>query len=111
MPECGEPFVSCPTMSASEESESSAAARQMNRDVWKEQLAGVVSELGADSPDIRICAYPEHTFDHNAKPLLIARPNDFDATLSRLRTDFGGGVFWVIVFVRGEIRRRFSLLV
>lgn len=79
---------------------------------WTYQLAGIVADLGTDSPEIEIRVYPEHTYNpHEAAPLFTARPNDFHATLTHLRDNFGSGVFWVIVFVRGEIRRRFALFV
>ncbi len=84
---------------------------KMNYEQWTYQLAGIVDELGTDNPEIEISVYPEHTYDHKATPLFTVRPNDLNATLSRLRDNFGGGAFWVIVFVRGEIRRRFTLLV
>lgn len=84
---------------------------KMNHDEWNRQLAGIVDELGIDNPDIQVCVYPEHTYDTNATPLFTARPNDLLATLSRLRADFGGGHFWVIIFVKGVIRRRFTLFV
>lgn len=84
---------------------------KMNHDVWTDQLAGIVDELGANNPEIKICVYPEHTYDPETTPLFTVRPDDLQGTLSRLRTDFGGGVFWLIVFVRGQIRRRFTLYV
>jgi hypothetical protein len=89
----------------------SIAAEKLNSETWSEQLAGIVAEFGTDSPDIQICVYPQHTYDVKAKPLLTTRPGDFDSTVSRLRHEFGGGTFWVIVFARGKIRRRFALLV
>ena len=84
---------------------------KLNYEQWTSQLAGIVEEVGEDYPEVEIFIYPEHTYDHKATPLLKAHPNDLHAVLSRLHDDFGGGVFWVIVFVRGEIRRRFTLLV
>lgn len=82
---------------------------EMNRDEWNRQLADIVSELGIDNPAIQICVYPEHTYDINATPLFTVRPNDLQATLSRLSTEFRGGSFWVTVFVKGRVRRRFTL--
>lgn len=84
---------------------------KMNHDEWHRQLADIVGELGLDNPAIQVCVYPEHTYDTKATPLFTARPNDLQATLSRLRADFGGGSFWVTVFVSGRIRRRFALFV
>jgi hypothetical protein len=78
--------------------------------VWTEQLAEIVDVLGVNSPDIEIRIYPENTYDHLAKPLFTARPDDWKATWSRLRQEFGSGSFPVIVFVKGEIRRRFQIM-
>lgn len=84
---------------------------KFSSEIWSEQLAGIVAEVGEQSPEIDIRIYPENTIDHTAQPLFSARPEEYRATLSRLRSEFGGGQFLVIVLVRGEIRRRFTLLV
>jgi hypothetical protein len=84
---------------------------KLNYEQWRDQLASIVEELGADNPEVDIRVYPEHTYDHKAAPLFTSRPNELQSTLSRLRNKYGKGVFPVIVFVRGEIRRRFTLLV
>jgi hypothetical protein len=97
-------------MDKDEKSEESIDVEKMNHEEWSRQLAGIVDELGNNNPEIEICVYPEHTYDPKATPLFKARPDDLHATLSRLRDHFGGGIFWVIVFVRGEVRRRFTLI-
>jgi hypothetical protein len=83
----------------------------MNREEWNRQMAEIMGEFGAHDPTIRICLYREHTYDIHSPPLFTAQPNELQKTLSRLSTDFGAGVFWVIVFVNGQVRRRFTLFV
>ncbi len=78
---------------------------------WNEQLAGIVAECGMHNPEIDIRIYPQNTLDHAAQALFLARPDEYEETLDRLQSDYGSGQFPVIVFVRGEIRRRFMLLI
>lgn len=84
---------------------------QMNSEEWNRQLSGIVEQFGATSPDVDVRVFPHGNVDPNSTPLFHARPDDLIGTISRIRGAFGTGQFQVIVWVKGEVRRRFVLLV
>lgn len=99
------------TKDPSEELHGETTLDKFDRERWFDQLSGLAFELGTDNSELEICAYPEHTYDTKATPLFTTHSTDLDTCISRLRKEFGGGTFWFIIFVNGEVRRRFSLIV
>lgn len=84
---------------------------EMNSEEWNRQLSGIVEQFGAVNPDVDVRVFPKGNVDANSTPLFHAKPDDLIGTMSRIRADFGTGQFQVIAYVRGEVRRRFVLLV